>query len=288
MKSLFAVSLLSFCLVNCSEKAKPAEGELAAAASTQPATPAEKVLPDTIEEATNTEFRTAENKERDKFRHPKETLEFFGLKPDMKVVEISPGKGWYSEILGPLLTKNGQLIAAAPPAGNNPNMKKYVDAYDAWLKANPEVKVTVVDFVPGKPLSTPEPVDMVVTFRNVHNWSKDGKGLDAFKTFYSALKPGGVLGLVEHRADPKKKDASGKSGYVKEVDVIKMASKAGFKLEGKSEINANPADTKDYEKGVWTLPPNLALGEVDRDKYLAIGESDRMTLKFVKPIKKTK
>lgn len=280
------IGLLSFTALAtaCSDKNKPEEGELAAAASTQPATPPEKVLPDTLDEALKTEFRTEKNKERDVYRHPKETLEFFGIKPDMTVVEISPGMGWYSEILAPFLTKNGQLVAAIAPAGDNPNMKKYVDGYKDWVTKNPEVKVSIVDFVPGKPLELSEPADLVLTFRNVHNWMNEGKGQAAFKTFFSALKPGGVLGVVEHRGNEKKKqDPKAKSGYVKESEIIKWAQKAGFKLDEKSEINANPKDTKDYPKGVWTLPPSLAEGETNKEKYKDIGESDRMTLRFVKP-----
>ncbi|MES2744548.1 MAG: methyltransferase [Bdellovibrionota bacterium] len=271
---------------SCSEKAKPEEGELAAAASTQPATPPEKVLPDTLDEALKTEFRTEENKARDAYRHPKETLEFFGLKPNMSVVEITPGMGWYSEIIGPYVAKSGKFYAAQPQPGDNPMMKKYIDGYNEFLSKNSEIKGTVVEFKAGEPLATSEPVDMIVTFRNIHNWM--GKGPEgaqaAFKTFYASLKSGGVLGVVEHRESAKKKqDPKAKSGYVKESEVIKWAQKAGFKLDKKSEINANPKDTKNYPKGVWTLPPNFAEGEATKAKYVAIGESDRMTLRFVKP-----
>jgi predicted methyltransferase len=282
-----AIALIASALsLSCSEKAKPEEGELAAAASTQPATPPVKVLPDNLEEALKTEFRTEENKARDVYRHPRETLEFFGLKPNMSVVEITPGMGWYAEIIGPYVAKSGKYFAALPPSGDNPGMKRYSDAFNEFLQKNPEIKGTIVEFKAGEPLSTPSPVDMIVTFRNVHNWMGNGPAgaQAAFKTFYASLKSGGVLGVVEHREfEKKKQDPKAKSGYVKESEIIKMAQKAGFKLDKKSEINANPKDTKNYPKGVWTLPPNFAEGEATKAKYAAIGESDRMTLRFIKP-----
>lgn len=268
----------------CSDKNRAEEGELAAAASTQPATVSVPVIPDTLDEALQSEYRQASNKERDQFRHPKETLEFFGLQPTMRLVEISPGGGWYTEILAPYLTKKGTYIAALPASGDSEYMRKNEAKFREWFVSKPELKSTIIEFSADKPLAVGESVDMIVTFRNVHNWMNAGKGPASFKTFFQALKPGGVLGVVEHREDEKKKqDPKGKSGYVKESEVIKWAQQAGFKLDKKSEINANPKDTKDYAKGVWSLPPSYAEGEESKPKFSAIGESDRMTLRFIKP-----
>lgn len=247
-------------------------------------------LPQTIEEAVASSFRTEENKKRDQYRHPVETLKFFGLKPEMTVIEIYPGGGWYTEVIAPFMAQKGKYIMAAPTV--NPE-KPYTVANDqkikTWMSLYPEVarNTTMVAFdLPEKTELAPEnSADMVVTFRNVHNWITIKAEKEAFKAFYKALKPGGVLGVVEHREHPNKYDPLAKNGYVRAKDVIKMATDAGFRLAAKSEVNANPKDTKDYPEGVWTLPPGLKLGEKDKDKYLAIGESDRMTLKFVKPKK---
>lgn len=245
---------------------------------TTPVTP----MPSTLQEAVNSSFRTEAHKSRDAARHPVETLEFFGIQPTMTVVEISPSGGWYAEILAPYLHEKGRYIAAATPVSVYAGGQKFLD----WLEAYPQIKskVTVNDFVPGKnPVAEDNSADMVVTFRNVHNWTKSGAEKAAFESFFKALKPGGILGVVEHRANKNQKDTKGKSGYMTEKSVIQLAEGAGFKLVAKSEINANPKDTKNYPKGVWTLPPNFAEGEKDRSKYEMIGESDRMTLKFVKP-----
>lgn len=247
-------------------------------------------LPTSLEEAVNSEYRTPKNKERDIYRHPGETLAFFGLKPNMTVVEISPGGGWYMEILAPYLATEGKYIASIFPEGGRPYMTEMNSKIMEWLNRYPLIKekTTLTTFSSPKHLDiAPEgSADMVLTFRNVHNWTANKGGDDAFRAFYKALKPGGILGVVEHRASPKvKKDPAYKSGYVHEKEVIRMAEKAGFKLEAKSEINANPKDTKSHPEGVWTLPPVLRLGEKDKEKYMAIGESDRMTLKFVKPLK---
>lgn len=256
---------------------------LAACSSTpKETTPVAATLPTTLEEALQSPYRTEAHKVRDSARHPAETLEFFGLKPDMTVVEISPSGGWYAEILAPYLNANGKYIAAATPISVYSGGQKFLD----WLDANPNIKakVTVNDFMPGQGnVAEDNSADMVLTFRNVHNWTKNKKDQAAFESFFKALKKGGILGVVEHRANKNQKKIDGKSGYVPEQYVIRIAEKAGFKLVAKSEINANPNDTKNYAKGVWTLPPNLAEGEKDREKYQAIGESDRMTLKFVKP-----
>jgi len=232
--------------------------------------------------------RSDTNKARDAWRHPVETLEFFGVEPGMSVVEIWPGGGWYTEVLGPLLNANGRYIAAAAdPNGASANTLAAIQRFKDKLAARPDLyantQVTgfgskALDFVPAGS------VDRVLTFRNVHNWMGAGWAEDAFKAMFKALKPGGVLGVVEHRASKDQpQDPKAASGYVREDYVIKLATDAGFKLVAMSEINSNPRDTKDHPKGVWTLPPTLTLKDQDRDKYLAIGESDRMTLRFVKP-----
>lgn len=255
---------------------------------------AQPPLPTTVEQAVQSAYRTEANRARDQYRHPVETLSFFGVKPDMNVIEIYPGAGWYMEILAPLLVSQGHYTAAGPVVSpNSKEMGAMAAKVNAWKAAHPEVaaKITTTEFFPPEHLNLgpDDSADMILTFRNVHNWMmKDGEKA-AFKAFFKALKPGGVLGVVEHRASPKgKHTAKGMSGYVLEADVISMARAAGFKLDKKSEINANAKDTKDYSEGVWTLPPVLKLGDKDRAKYEAIGESDRMTLRFVKPVKKTK
>lgn len=259
-----------------------------------PSAPKPAVLPTTIEEAvSSTTYRAEENRPRDKYRHPAETLAFFGLKPNMTVVEISPSSGWYLQILAPFLAEKGKYIGARTPLGESKHMDEAASDVTAYLKSHPEVeaKATFSDFSPPEKLAIAPAgsADMVLTFRNVHNWMQHDEAQAVFNSFFKALKPGGILGVVEHRANPKgKHDAKGMSGYVAEKDVLAFAKKAGFKLEAKSEINANPKDTKDYPEGVWTLPPSLRLEDKDRAKYEAIGESDRMTLRFVKPAKGSK
>ncbi|MGA7873218.1 MAG: hypothetical protein WCA22_20195 [Candidatus Binatus sp.] len=223
--------------------------------------------------------RSEANKARDKYRHPLETLTFFGIQPDMTVVEISPGAGWYTEILAPFLRDHGKLYEAV---GAGPGAKTFEDK----LKADPAVYRQVIVTTLQPPAQTeiapPDSADMVLTFRNVHDWLPRGTTEDYFKAFYRALKPGGILGITDHRADQSQpQDPNAKSGYVRQDYMIKLAEQAGFKLAGTSEINANPKDLRDHP--VWYLPPTLRQGETDRAKYLAIGESDRMTLKFIKP-----
>jgi len=228
-------------------------------------------------------WRSPTNKARDVYRHPKETLTFFGLRPDMKVIEIAPGGGWYTEILAPLLHDNGDYTAAVIGQGEG----KEMSSLKARVANDPAHfgKAQVESIDPKAPkLGAPGSADMVLTFRNVHNWTDDGTAPAMFKAFFDVLAPGGVLGVEDHRAaegaDPAKlKD----SGYLPTAYVVKLATDAGFKLAGSSEVNANPKDTKDYPKGVWTLPPTYALKDQDRARYQAIGESDRMTLRFVKP-----
>lgn len=225
--------------------------------------------------------RSESNKARDRYRHPLETLTFFGLKPGMTVVEISPGAGWYTEILAPFLKDHGKLYEAV---SGGPGAK----AFEAKLKADPAIYGKVIVTVlqpPAKTEIAPEgSADMVLSFRNVHDWISRGNADDYFKAFYRALKPGGTLGITDHRADPSQpQDPKAKNGYVRQDYVIQLAEKAGFTLVGESEINANPKDRRDHP--VWNLPPTLRLGQKDRARYLAIGESDRMTLKFIKPMR---
>src|SRR5581483_9240558 len=245
----------------------------------------------TLDRAIASSERNEAFKLRDPYRHPKETLEFFGLQPQMTVAEIWPAPGWYTEILAPYLRGRGKYIAAGfvtswegAPQWRVGAMKEYRALLAAKPKRYDQVQVTEV----GKPdrweLAPAGSVDLVLTFRNVHNWIAAEYERDMFAAFYRALKPGGTLGVVEHRAAPGTSiEVTKKTGYVTEEYVIALAEGAGFRLAAKSEINANPKDSKDYPEGVWTLPPTLKLGDQDRAKYMEIGESDRMTLKFVKP-----
>jgi predicted methyltransferase len=243
---------------------------------------------DALKAAIASKDRTPANVARDGARHPYETLSFFGIKPTMTVVELVPGGGWYTEILAPYLRDKGTLIAAGEsPTSANENARRSAANLTKKFEANPamygKVKRGVFEPPVAYNYAAPNSVDMVVTFRNIHNWTGGGedKVMEIFKSVHTALKPGGVFGVVDHRM-PAARPANDNSGYLHEAAVIKMIEKAGFKLVAKSEINANPKDTADYAKGVWSLPPVLANKDVDRDKYLAIGESDRMTLKFVK------
>ena len=247
---------------------------------------------DALQMAVSHHIRSADNVARDQYRHPVETLAFFGVTPSSTVVEISPGGGWYTEILAPLLAAHGKYYAAHYPADSSSeyyqrNRAAFVDK----LAANPVYnRVILTEFSPtGTTAIAPAgSADVVLTFRNLHNWYNQGGDdamLAAFKQFYAALKPGGVLGIVEHSL-PEGHEADDwvKSGYFPQPLAIKLASAAGFKLEASSDINANPKDQADYAQGVWTLPPSLRLKEQDKAKYLAIGESNRMTLKFRKPL----
>jgi predicted methyltransferase len=233
--------------------------------------------------------RSEANKARDQYRHPIETLSFFGIRDDMTVVEIFPGGGWYTEILAPFLKEKGTYYAAGlDPDSSSEFARRSAKAFKDKLDAQPahygKVKVTVLAPPDKTAIAPAGSADMVLTFRNIHNWMAAGSADQVFAAMYKALKPGGVLGVVEHRGNPEvAQDPKAGSGYVNQDHAIKLAEKAGFRLVASSEINANPKDTKDYAKGVWTLPPSFAMKDQDRAKYLAIGESDRFTLKFVKP-----
>ena len=227
--------------------------------------------------------RAPANVARDQYRHPAETLTFFGVKPGDVVVEALPGGGgWYTEILAPYLAQSGRLYLAQTEGKGLDNLKAKLAA-DATTYG----KAKISEF-PMKGIAIPDgSADVVLTFRNIHNliMNKDTTVPDqAFAGFFRALKPGGVLGIVDHRL-PESGDAAleKSSGYLKRSTIVALAEKAGFKLVGESEINANPKDTANWPDGVWTLPPTFAKGDTDKAKYQAIGESDRMTLKFMKP-----
>jgi predicted methyltransferase len=233
-------------------------------------------------------WRSDKNKARDQYRHPKQTLEFFGLKPGINLIELTPGGGWFAEILAPLQKGSGGYTAAiVTPKKKEGEDAQDKDALSKKFAADPEHygDAKVIQFDSKAPnFGPPNSADMVVTFRNVHNWVMNDSAQATFKACFDVLKPGGVLGVTDHRAKPGADiDSIKKSGYIPEDMVIKFATDAGFKLDAKTEVNANPKDTKDYPEGVWTLPPTLQLKDKDREKYLAIGESDRMTLRFVKP-----
>ncbi len=226
--------------------------------------------------------------DRDKYRHPVETLDFFGFKPTMTVLDIGPGEGWYTELLAPALAKRGQYFATSADPNGPADVRDtfYAQRFKAFLDKAPEVygKVQTIVLDPKAPkIGKDDTFDLVLIMRGVHGMENAGTFDGWLSEIHHALKPGGVLGIEEHRAaagaDPAE---SAKKGYVPEKWVIERAEAAGFKLAGKSEINANPKDTKDYPEGVWSLPPTYRQGEKDHDKYAAIGESDRMTLKFVK------
>ncbi len=242
-----------------------------------------------LDHVIESDHRSQENQHRDVHRHPAETLEFFGITPDMRVAEIWPGKGWYTEILAPWIKANdGKLIAAGFPEDMGPEWRHGLRKdYNAMLAESADLydEVEVTEFGPGHwKVAEPESLDAVVTFRNVHNWVQSENGEKAFDAFFEALKPGGILGVTDHRANIGiSLDEMKKSGYLTEALVIELAREAGFKLEETSEINANPMDSKDHPNGVWTLPPTLRVDQVDKTRYEAIGESDRMTLRFRKP-----
>jgi predicted methyltransferase len=238
--------------------------------------------------------RASGNAARNAFRHPKETLTFFRLDPSMTVVEVWPSGGWYTEILAPVLRDSGKYYAAgfALSANRTPEWRKKMQRQlQSKLDARPDlydrVIVTELSIPERTDMAPPGTADMVLTFRNVHNWMKGDYASGMFEAMFKALKPGGVLGVVEHRA-PKgtSRDQMVESGCVTEGHVKRLAQQAGFVFVAGSEVNANPKDTADHPAGVWTLPPTLRLGDKDRAKNLAIGESDRMTLRFIKPARK--
>ena len=242
-----------------------------------------------LEAISNGPHRSDSNKARNDSRHPIATLEFFGLQKDMTVVEILPATGWYTEIIAPYVAAEGKLYAAHfSPNSALTYAARSLEGFEEKVTENPEIygKITIRHIDPPQEviIAPPASADLAMTFRNVHNWIMAGQELEYFETFYAALKPGGILGVVEHRALPgSNMEIMETTGYVTEAYVIEIAEKAGFEFVASSEINANPNDLTDYPAGVWTLPPSYRLGDDDRDEYTAIGESDRMTLKFRKP-----
>ncbi|MDD3763071.1 MAG: methyltransferase [Nevskiales bacterium] len=253
--------------------------------------PAQAATDTALQAAIAGPHRTPEARARDAARHPAETLAFFGIRPDMTVVEIWPGGGWYAEVLAPYLREHGQYYAAGfvVDSDDAPAYRKRIQKrFEAKLAAEPSVydrtRLTAVGPPDRWTIAPAGSADLVLTFRNVHNWLAGGYDAEMFRAFYTALKPGGILGVVEHRA-PEGTDfeTMKRSGYVTEARVRELAGDAGFEFVAASPVNANPKDSADHPEGVWTLPPTLKLGDQDREKYLAIGESDRMTLKFVKP-----
>jgi predicted methyltransferase len=261
-------------------------GQASAQEQHQHGAPANEVA---LKAAVGDSRRTPANVARDRYRHPIETLSFIGVKPNDTVVEIWPGGGWYTEILAPYLSAGGGKLILATMNGQLGGVAKLRDANPALY-----AKVTSVSFPAFDANAQRVPngtADVVLTFRNVHNWrmgyqrdDKQDYSAEAFRQMYAMLKPGGVLGIEDHRL-PESANAERErtSGYIKVSTVKRLAEEAGFRFVGSSEVNANPKDTADWAEGVWTLPPSLTLKDQDRDKYLAIGESDRMTLKFVKP-----
>ena len=235
--------------------------------------------------------RTPANVARDRYRHPYETLQFFRVRPTDTVVEIWPGGGWYTEILAPyVLQGGGTYYAAGMNANQLAGVRRLVEANPS-LYGNIRLATFPVFDAAGAAQRVPDgTADVVLTFRNVHNWmmgagrNNEPYGEEAFRQLYAMLRPGGTLGVVDHRL-PESADSARErtSGYVKVSTVRRLAEAAGFRLAEASEVNANPNDTADWPNGVWTLPPALRLGAQDRERYLAIGESDRMTLRFVKP-----
>ncbi len=283
MKRLLLAALVPALLIAHADAAQPkAKTAPKAAAATAAVDPA-------LQAALASPTRDPKNVLRDSFRHPAQTLTFFGVKPTQTVVEITPGGGWYSEILAPYLKDGGQYVAAMydPAIPNQPQYRYRQSKAMSERFANTQVygKPEVRNFDPKAPSFGPAgSADVVLTFRNAHNWVDDGTADAYFKAFFDVLKPGGTLGVVDHRAKPGTDIEKMKtSGYLTEALVIELAQKAGFKLDAKSEVNANPKDTADHPNGVWTLPPTNQHDAKDDAKYKAIGESDRMTLRFTKP-----
>ena len=276
---LAGACLVVLALAACSpqQSATPAAAE-PATETVAPATAADATLDAAIAGA----WRDPANAARDPYRHPGETLAFFGIRPTDTVIEISPGTGWYSAILAPYLRHHGHYIAASatPAPGRSNGLRAVFSADPARYD-----RATLLEYDGKAPvLGAPGTADAVLTFRNVHNWVAAGTADAYFQAFFAALKQGGTLGVVEHRAQPGTDlDTMKTSGYLTEALVIELATRAGFVLDGRSEVNANPRDTADHPNGVWTLPPTNRHDAADDARYQAIGESDRMTLRFRKP-----
>jgi predicted methyltransferase len=290
MKHMF-LSLLLAPVVACGGSAEPSPP----ASRAEPASGAEAPLradaeadgaEAAIEAALAGPHRSEENRARDRYRNPKETLLFFGLEPHMTVVELSPSAGWYTEILAPVLRDGGKLVGAIPDL-QGPAAKygqRFVDRMERDPEVFDRVETVTLDPPDRVTLGPDGSADLVVTFRSTHGWINRGQVDSVFAGVYRVLAPGGIFGVVQHRA-AEGADVSDTSedGYVPEAHVIALAEKAGFELVDRSDINANPEDTRDHPNGVWSLPPNLRVDDDQKDRYREIGESDRMTLKFRKP-----
>jgi predicted methyltransferase len=275
-----------------------AAAALVAGCGAQPVAPSSGAAPATdsaslaaIDRALAGDHRSDANRARDAWRHPKETLAYFGLRQDMTVMEVWPGGGgWYTEILAPVLRERGRYIAASwDPKSESKYVQDNMKAFAAKLAARPDlydrVRITALQDPNELRPVDPGTVDMVLTFRNLHNWMSREAADKMLAAMYASLKPGGILGMVEHRGAPgQPQDPLAKSGYVRTDHAVALARKAGFELVGESEVNANPKDTKDHPNGVWSLPPTFRGGDADRAKFAAIGESDRFTLRFRKPL----
>lgn len=232
--------------------------------------------------------RTAADRARDRYRHPKETLLFFGIRPQTRVLQSWPESGWYTRIIAPLVSAKGRYYAGVmAPDPKSRFLQARLANYQRLLASRPDLygRVKVATFpLDGRDVVPAGSVDMVLSFRDLHEWMALGDEQQALVTIYRALAPGGVFGVVDNRGDPAlPQDPRAKNGYVRQDYAIRLIEAAGFRLVATSEVNANPRDTKNYPCGVWALPPEYRLGNIDRAKYEAIGESDRFTLKFVKP-----
>ena len=291
MNTHLPLAIVAVALVACGAAKNPSATDAVdseAAATPAVEAPAADASASPLDAALAAAHRAPEHRARDAFRNPKATLEFCGVTADATVVELSPGGGWYAEILAPFLAKSGSYVAAVPSAEGK--RAKYRKRFTDRVEAEEEVfaGTTVATFDPPEAVDLGEPgsADVVLTFRNTHSWIRDDAEAPAYEAVFDALKPGGTFCVVQHRLPEDaelEEGARERGGYVKQSYVVDVAGKAGFELDASSEINANAKDSADHPKGVWTLPPSLALGDEDRETYAAIGESDRMTLRFKKP-----
>lgn len=287
-------SVLALGQVQASESSSQSQEQTAAEATKKTRTRVGRKpnrIEDPLRAAINSKHRTPTYVGRDKARHPYDTLRFFGIQPHLTVVELTPGAGWYTEILAPYLRDSGQYIGANyNPESDNAEYRKAAKILSKKIAENPELygkaKITVFEPPHLSEVAPPETADMVLTFRNMHNWVSSGpETVDTvLANVYKSLKPGGVFGVVDHRLPADRKfDEHASSGYLPEDYVIEVIEKAGFVFDAKSEINANPKDTANHPHGVWALPPTYRNQDMGRERYEAIGESDRMTLRFIKP-----
>lgn len=270
-------------LAACATPVQPAATSAAATA----ASPSFESNPRRFDAVLAGNWRTPAFRERDRFRNPAATLDFFGVQPTQRVIEITPGAGWYSEVLAPYLGPQGQYVAAVAAAAPDSAGARRNASLRAKFAEDPARygRVETLEFNPAAPRFGPAgSADAVLTFRNVHNWVDAGTAEQYFRGFFDVLKPGGVLGVVDHRARPGTDlETMKRSGYLTEALVTRLATEAGFRLDASSQVNANPRDTADHPNGVWTLPPTNRHEPGDAARYRAIGESDRMTLRFIKP-----